>query len=98
MNVPRLNWMPKNSASWGTGTVVAFVSGPRTVSRAAPHCRVTTISQWLAATEMKDSSASLRVCHVSSTNGERDGRRSRLNSSTARFMSVSTGRGGGTHW
>jgi len=37
MNVPRLNWIPKNSASWGIGDVVAFVSGPRTVSRAVPR-------------------------------------------------------------
>jgi hypothetical protein len=86
MNVPRLNWIPKNSASAGIGTVVALVSGPRTVSRAAAHCRVTTISQWLAATEMKESSGSLRACHVSSTNGERDGRPSIVNSSAARFM------------
>ncbi len=37
MKVPRLNWIPKNSASSGIGDVVAFVSGPRTVSRAVPH-------------------------------------------------------------
>ena len=62
-----------------------------------PAAGVTTISQWLAATEMKDSSGSLRVCHVSSTKGERDGRRSIVNSSTARFMTVSMGRGSETH-
>ena len=37
MNVPKLNWIPKNSASPGTGAVVAFVSGPRIVSRAVPR-------------------------------------------------------------
>ncbi len=94
MKAPRLNWMPKNSASSGIGTMVAFVSGPRTVSRAVPRCRVTTISQWTAATEMNDLSGSLRVHHVSSTKGELDDRRSNANSSTARFMTTSTGGGG----
>ena len=42
---------------------------------------------------MKDSSGSLRVHHVSSTKGERDGPPSIVNSSTARFMPISTGRG-----
>ena len=94
MNVPTLNWMPKNSASSGIGTIVAFVSGPRTVSRAAPRCRVTTIAQWITATEMNDFSGSLRVHHVSSTKGELDDHRSNANSSTARFMTTSTGDGG----
>jgi hypothetical protein len=67
MNDPTLNWMPKNSASWGIGAVVAFVSGPRTVSQAPVACRVTTISQWLMATEMKDSSGSLRVLQIEET-------------------------------
>lgn len=87
MNVPRLNWIPKNSASWGTGDVVALVSGPRTVSRAMPRCHVTTISQWLTATEMNDSSGSLRVCHVCSIIEKRDDRRSNVNNSTALFTS-----------
>jgi hypothetical protein len=52
---------------------------------------VTTISQWLTATEMKDSSGSLRVCQVSSIKGERDDRRSNVNSSPARFMTTMTG-------
>ena len=90
MKVPTLNRMPRNSASSGMGTVVAFVSGPRTVSRAAPRCRVTTISQWTAATEMNDFSGSLRVHHVSSTKGELDDRRSNANSSTAARHATST--------
>ena len=53
---------------------------------------MTTISQWLAATEMNDSSGSLRVRHVSSTNDENDRRLSNVNSSTARFTTASTGR------
>jgi len=97
MNVPRLNWIPKNSASGGTGAVVAVVSGPRTVSRAAPRWRVTTISQWLTATEMKDCSGSLRVCHVCSISGERDDRSSNVNNSAARFMTTPTDGGARTH-
>ena len=97
MNVPRLNWIPKNSASGGTGAVVAVVSGPRTVSRAAPRWRVTTISQWLTATEMKDCSGSLRVCQVCSISGERDDRSSNVNNSAARFMTTPTDGGARTH-
>jgi hypothetical protein len=44
--------------------------------------------QWLAATEMKDSSGSLRVHRVSSTKGERDDRPSITNSSAARFITT----------
>ena len=69
MNAPWLNWMPKNSASLGTGAVVARVSGPRTVSQAPCSCRVTTISQWHTATDTKRSSDRLRVLHVVSING-----------------------------
>jgi hypothetical protein len=72
------------------GAVVAFVSGPRTVSHAEADCRVTTISQWLTATEMKDFSGSLRVCQVVVTRGDVDDRFSKANSSTARFMTTST--------
>ena len=97
MNVPRLNWIPKNSASSGIGAVVAFVSGPRTVSRAVPRCRVTTISQWLTATEMKDSAGSLHVCHVCSIMGERDDCSSNVNNSTARFITISTDHDARTH-
>ena len=94
MNVPWLNWMPKNSASVGTGAVVARVSGPRTVSHAPSSCRVTTISQWHTATDRKDSSDRLRVLHVVSTRGVLDDHRSNANSSTARFM---TDYDGATH-
>jgi hypothetical protein len=48
--------------------------GPRIVSQADPCWRVTHISQQLVATEMKESSGSLRAHHVSSTKGECDGR------------------------
>src|SRR5215475_6459189 len=45
---------------------------------------------------MKDSSGSLRVCHVCSIMGERDDHRSNVNSSTARFITTSTGHDGRT--
>jgi len=90
MKVPSLNWMPKNSASWGIGTIVALVSGPRTVTCVAPLCRVTTISQWVAATEMKDASGSLRVRQLASTRRESDAWVSSVNSSAARRMPPST--------
>ena len=70
--------------------VVARVSGPRTVRRAESHCRVTTISQWLAAAEMNDSSGSLCVRHACSIRGERADRRSNVNTSTARFIPART--------
>ena len=74
MNVPRLNSMPKNSASSGIGTVVALVSGPRTVSRAAP---VVGDDHLPVDRRHRDErgSGSLRVDHVSSTNGEINDRR-----------------------
>ena len=90
MKVPRLNVMPKNSASCGMGVIVAVVWGPRTVSQADPACRVTHISQWLAATERNESSGSLRDHHIASTKGERDERPSIANSSPARFTPVWT--------
>ena len=62
-----------------------------------PACRVTTISQWVAATEMNDSSGSLRLRHVASTRVEPDERASRANSSTARLTATTTKRGRGTH-
>ena len=73
------------------GAVVAFVSGPRTVSHVPAACRVTTISHGLTATEMKDSWGSLRVVHTVPTRGELDDRSSKANSSSARFMTTSTG-------
>jgi hypothetical protein len=51
---------------------------------------VTTISQWLAAAEMNDSSGSLWVRHARSTIGERTTGRSNVNTSTARFIPVRT--------
>jgi hypothetical protein len=50
------------------------------------RCRVTTISQWVAATEMNDASGSLRVCHTSPTKGDGNEHRSNVNSSAARFI------------
>ena len=44
-NVPRLNTIPKNSASAGIGVTVALVSGPRTVSCVQSRWLVTTICQ-----------------------------------------------------
>jgi hypothetical protein len=67
------------------------------VSRAAPRWRVTTISQWLTATEMKGGSDSLRVCHVCSIRGEHDDRSSNVNNSVARFMATPTDGGARTH-
>jgi hypothetical protein len=46
--------MPKNSASSGKGAAEACVSGPRTVKVVLPMYRVTTISQLLAAVEIKE--------------------------------------------
>jgi hypothetical protein len=57
---------------------------------------VTTISQWLTATEMKSGTGSLRVCHVCSIMSEGDDRSSNANNSAARFMNISTGGNGGT--
>lgn len=95
MNQPWLNWTPKNSASVGTGAVVARVSGPRTVSQAPSSCRVTTISQWHTATDKKKSSERLRLLHVVSMTGVLDDLRSNSNSSTARFIN---GYDGPRHW
>src|SRR5215471_7364987 len=78
--------MPRNSASWGIGTAVAAVSGPRTVIRATPRWRVTTIFQRAVATERNTASGTLRACQAVSTSGDGDGRGARANSSAARFM------------
>jgi hypothetical protein len=59
--------MPKNSASSGMATTVARVSGPRTVTCVRPRCVVTHSSQWLAATERKAGSGTLREVHERST-------------------------------
>ena len=72
MKVPCLNTMPKNCAFLGIGEVVALVSGPRTHSCVLPSWLITTISQWLSATEMNEFTGSLRVRQILSTNGEFD--------------------------
>jgi hypothetical protein len=85
MKAPGLNWMPKNSAFWGIGEVVARVSGPRTVMDDAPSCLVTTISQRVTATEVNDSTGSLRVRQILSTKGESERRSSKAKSFAARM-------------
>ena len=80
MNVPRLSWIPKNSASSGIGAVEDRVSGPRTVRYVVPACLVTTISQWVSATEMNVCSGSLRVRQSFSTSGAPDAFSSKRNS------------------
>lgn len=96
MNVPRLNWIPRNAASGGIAATVARVSGPSTVSSAPPSWRVTTISQWLTATEMNDRSGALCVCQTCWTRGEPAASVSNSNSSAARFMTAPARlRGGG---
>ena len=89
--------MPKNSASVGIPAVVALVSGPRKVNHAAVSCRVTTISQLLTATEMNESSGTLCVRHVVVMSREVEGRFSKENNSTARFMTGSTDHRSRTH-
>jgi hypothetical protein len=51
--------MPIHSPSAGQLAGVGRVSGPRTVSLTRPRWRVTTSSQWLAATERKVPARSL---------------------------------------
>jgi hypothetical protein len=87
MNVPRLNTMPKNSASVGIGVTVALVSGPRTVSCVRSRWVVTTICQRLTAIDMKVGSGSLRLIQVFSTNPESEAHSSIANNSTARGAS-----------
>jgi hypothetical protein len=70
VNVPRLNTIPRNSASAGMGVTVALVSGPRTVTCVTSRWVVTTICQRLAATEMNAGSGSLRLIHIFSTKPE----------------------------
>ena len=81
MNVPRLNTIPKNSASAGIAVSVALVSGPRTVSCVRSRRVVTTICQWLAAIEMKAGSGSLCLLHAFSTNPESEPHSSTANNS-----------------
>src|SRR6478672_9667271 len=70
--------MPSHSPSAEQCRGVAFVSGPRTVSVVLPYCLVTTISQWLAAIELKEPARSLWARQILSTNGESDGLSSKL--------------------
>jgi hypothetical protein len=84
MNTPNLNVIPKKSAPSGIGEMVAFVSGPRTVRYARSGRRVTTISHWVAATEMNLSTGSLRVRQIRSTSGESPGRVSNAKTLVAR--------------
>src|ERR687893_2890426 len=70
MNVPSLKVMPKYSASVGKSACDALVSGPRAVIIVLPSKVVITISQLLAATEVKVPARSLWVCQVISTKDE----------------------------
>src|SRR3712207_5711075 len=70
MNVPSLKVMPKNSASAGKSASDALVSGPRAVIIVLPLKVVITISQLLAATEVKVPARSLWVRQTISTRDE----------------------------
>src|SRR5438128_2180014 len=70
--------MPSHAPSAEQSSGVAFVSGPRTVSSVLPFCLVTTISQWLAATEINEPAHSLWARQIRSTNGESDDRSSKV--------------------
>ncbi|HEY9608485.1 hypothetical protein [Allocoleopsis sp.] len=70
MNVPSLKVMPKNSASAGKSACDALVSGPRATIVVLPLKVAITISQLLAATEVKVPARSLWVCQIISTKDE----------------------------
>jgi hypothetical protein len=70
MNVPSLKVMPKNSASAGKSASDALVSGPRAVIIVLPLKVAITISQLLAATEVKVPARSLWVRQIISTKDE----------------------------
>src|SRR5918992_5268547 len=70
MNEPRLKVMPKNSASAGKSASDALVSGPRAVIVVLPLKVTITISQLLAATEVKVPARSLWVRQIISTKDE----------------------------
>src|SRR5688572_7316881 len=70
--------MPSHSPSAEQWSGVAFVSGPRTVNIVLPFCLVTTISQWLAATEINEPARSLWARQILSTKGESDGLSSKV--------------------
>jgi len=79
MNTSCLKTIPKNSPSAGAAATVAFVSGPRTVRLVLPFSFVTTISQWLTATDVNSSARSICVCQMLCTNRESEGLSSRSN-------------------
>jgi len=70
MNEPSSKTMPKNSASAGQSASDALVSGPRAVTIVLPSKVATTISQLLAATEVKAPAPSLLVRQTTSTKDE----------------------------
>src|ERR687889_2441578 len=70
MNVPSLKVMPKYSTSAGKSAFDALVSGPRAVIIVLPPKVVITISQLLAAIEVKVPARSLWVCQTISTKDE----------------------------
>src|ERR1044071_3682181 len=72
--------MPSHSPSAEQWSGVALVSGPRTVRNVLPFCLVTTISQWLAATERNEPARSLCARQTLSTKGESDGLSSKVKS------------------
>jgi hypothetical protein len=73
MKVPNLKRMPSHSPSPGQSMFVALVSGPRSVMKTLPLSRVTAISKWHAAIELKAPPRSLWQRQIFSTNGESDG-------------------------
>src|SRR5689334_8856053 len=72
--------MPSQSPSAEQSRGVALVSGPRTVRIVLPYCLVTTISQWLAATERNEPARLLWARQILSTKGESDGLSSKVKS------------------
>jgi hypothetical protein len=70
MNVPSLKVMPKNSLAAGKSAWDDLVSGPRAVIVVSPLRVVITISQLLAATDVKVPARSLWVCQRISTKDE----------------------------
>src|SRR4051812_43539884 len=72
--------MPSHAPSAEQWSGVACVSGPRTVRNVWLFCLVTTISQWLAATERNEPARSLCARQIRSTNGESEGLSSKVKS------------------
>jgi len=78
MKVPSLKRIPSHSPSAGQSSVVALVSGPRSVMKVLPLSRVRAISKWQAATERKVSARSLWQRQIFSTNGESEALSSKM--------------------